>query len=473
MTRRSTLSAVPLVLVVGILLLLALAPLATAAPAPWPQTWASPFVTDAAKEFRFLTAGPAGSAYAVGSYVRSAPGMSTMVLTRLAAGDGTLRWPATVVTQGPGGTGAVPLDVATQRTSQDLIVAGVSHQSVDPDAYVGRFAAADGHLIWQRSWNGAAREGDQAAGVAVDANGNVYAVGSSDTAGAWGNGMVLKYDKTGAFKWKYVLASTRDDGLWDCAVDSAGNLYATGEYNSNSDTAGSLVTIKVSPAGRLLWRSTITAPGASCCGWFLRVRGTSVYVGGTREGDGARTIVARYTSSGTLKWKRTSSRAITNFAGMTVDGKGRLVTVGDFQAAPPALPVDGGWVEVWSPATTASGPLWETTFTYIAATAEVHDASLSAVAVDSTGRIYCAGSWDTMPDGGGTDAVVVSYAPSGASSWSGPDRSWTHDDPLRAADSYFGLLRVSDAEIYACGYESGATGWRGLVEHPRTVGFAP
>ena len=473
MARRSTLSAVPLVLVVSILLMLALAPLATAAPAPWPQMWASPFVTDAAKEFRLLTAGPAGTAYAVGSYMRPAPGKATMVLTRLAVDDGTPRWPATVVSQGPGGTGAVPLDVATQRTSQDLIVAGVSHQSVDPDAYVGRFAAADGHAIWQRSWNGAAREGDQASGVAVDASGNVYAVGSSDTAGAWGNGMVLKYDKTGAFKWKYVLTSTRDDGLWDCAVDSSGNLYATGEYASNWSTTGSFVIIKVSPAGRLLWQRTIAASGASCCGWFLRVRGTSVYVGGTRDGATSRTIVARYTSSGTLKWKRTSSRAITNFAGMTVDGKGRLVTVGDFEAAPPALPVDGGWVEVWAPATTASGPLWKTTFTYIAATDEVHDASLSAVTVDSTGRIYCAGSWDTLPDGGGTDAVVVSYAPSGSSAWSGPDRSWTHDGPLRAADSYFGLLRVSDGEFYACGYESGATGWRGLVERPQTVGFVP
>ena len=473
MMRRSTLSAGPLVFAVSTLLL-ALAPIAAAAPVLGPQMWSSPFVAGAASEFRLLTAGPAGSAYAAGTDIFSTPGNGTMVLARLAAGEGTLLWPAAVVSKGPGGTGARPLDVATDRTSHDLVVAGVSHQSVDPDAYVGRFAAADGHTIWQRSWNGAAREGDQASGVAMDRGGNVYAVGSSDTAAAWGNGMVLKYDTAGVLKWKYVLASTRDDGLWDCAVDGDGNLYATGEYDSNWSTAGSLVTIKVSPAGRLLWRRTIAVRGVSCCGWFLRVRGTSVYVGGTREGSTSRAMVARYTLSGTLKWKRTSSRAVTSFAGMTIDGKRRLVTVGDVGAQPPALPVDGGWIEVWAPATTAPAPLWETTFTYVGATsAEVNAASLSAVTVDGSGRIYCAGSWDTMAGGAGRDAVVVSYAPSGPSAWSGPDRSWTHDDAVHAADSYFGLLRVSDGEIYACGYESSAVGWRGLVERPQTAGFVP
>jgi hypothetical protein len=93
---------------------------------------------------------------------------------------------------------------------------------------------------------------DYANGVAVDSSGNVYATGHTwggldgSNAGA-GNGstdlIVVKYNSSGTKQWTKQLGSSWYDWAEGVAVDSSDNIYVTGwtrgDLDGNSSAGGS------------------------------------------------------------------------------------------------------------------------------------------------------------------------------------------------------------------------------------------
>jgi hypothetical protein len=85
------------------------------------------------------------------------------------------------------------------------------------------------------------------------------------------------------------------------------------------------------------------------------------------------------------------------------------------------------------------------------------------VTVSGAGRIFCAGSMVTTADGQGRNAVVVSYPPVDEPVWTGADGIWRYDGPAAGYETFYGLLRVSDGEIYAAGRRAGAGGGQAML----------
>ncbi len=105
----------------------------------------------------------------------------------------------------------------------------------DRDAFLAKYDST-GSKVWTRQL-GSTRD-DQVFGVAIDSNNNVYITGytygSLDGSNAGSNDAILvKYDSTGSKVWTKQLGSTTTDQALGVAIDSNNNVYITG-YTTGS-----------------------------------------------------------------------------------------------------------------------------------------------------------------------------------------------------------------------------------------------
>ncbi len=147
---------------------------------------------------------------------------------------------------------------------------------------------------------------DAASAVAVDASGNVYVTGTTNSAKDFpilnsyqpilrgsSDAFVAKYDASGNLVWSTYLGGSQDEGGNAIAVDSSGNVYVAGETSSSDfpTTAGAIQTqfhgssdafvVKFSPSGTLTYstflggRVTLILLTQPVSPWTLPVISTS------------------------------------------------------------------------------------------------------------------------------------------------------------------------------------------------------
>ena len=101
--------------------------------------------------------------------------------------------------------------------------------------------------------SGATGADDEGRQVALDADGNVYVVGSRYFIGSANNGdadiFVTKYSPQGALIWDRLIGGIDDDRGRDIAVDSAGNVFVTGYFSETVDFDPGSGTDMLSSAG--------------------------------------------------------------------------------------------------------------------------------------------------------------------------------------------------------------------------------
>jgi len=148
------------------------------------------------------------------------------------------------------------------------------------DAFVAKLTAS-GELLWATYLGG---EGDDAArAVAVDALGNIYVAGYTrssgwvaggyDTSyGGYGDAFVAKISPQGAHVWSTYLGGSAYDGAEAVVCDADGNVYAAGTTGSsgwgyrgfdsgyNGGTFDGFLA-KLSPNGARLWASYLGGSG--------------------------------------------------------------------------------------------------------------------------------------------------------------------------------------------------------------------
>ena len=150
------------------------------------------------------------------------------------------------------------------------------------DMFIAKLSAG-GALQWNTFWGGSPMPGaigsvgaDYCLGLAVDGNGNVIAVGKSDS--TWGEPIrpyspsgydtfVAKFDGSGARLWNTFLSASCEDIGTAVAVDAEGNAYVAG---LSAGTWGVPVTpfagqtdafvAKFGPAGNFLWNTFLGSP---------------------------------------------------------------------------------------------------------------------------------------------------------------------------------------------------------------------
>jgi len=139
----------------------------------------------------------------------------------------------------------------------------------DGDAFAAKLDPASGALTWNTFLGGG--DGDYAEGIAVSSTGNVFVAGASQA--AWGapvraytagyDGFVAQlWASTGTLKWNTFQGGSGEDQGTGVAVDAVGNAYTSGYSNSAwgtpvRDYAGGLdgYAVKIDSSGALLWSS--------------------------------------------------------------------------------------------------------------------------------------------------------------------------------------------------------------------------
>ena len=434
-------------------LLLSLAPAAGAANPPegtW--EWAAPYTSaETADGFQLLARGPEGSVYVVGD-----TGNWYWVVSRVDTATGAEVWSQRTLLPT---MDLKPEAVASDR-QRNLIVAGRC-TAASQDIYIVKYSPS-GTVLWKKRWSGPANLDDHVLSVAIGKAGDVYVAGTIGKPVGYDDAVLLRYDAGGHLKWKYVMATSLYDSFEEVACDAYGNAYLTGERAGTMGSA-QMVTLKVDRSGHLVWRRTISGLGVSYTGGHLRVKGSAVYVSGELYRHDKWPIVAKYSLAGKKIWERTDNNELGTIDDMAVDGQGRIVIVGGVETTILSTALWTAYLEVFGVDGALSA---STTFCFEAGPSLGYAARFNKVVVDSAGTMYCAGGWDTNAAGTEGNAIVVRVPAIESPGWNGVDKVWRYDGPASGVDEFYGLLRLSDTEIFAAGSRHTVSGNRGIAERP-------
>jgi uncharacterized delta-60 repeat protein len=164
---------------------------------------------------------------------------------------GNQLWVRTYV--GPAGTEDDPNSIAVD-TDGNAYVTGQSRGVGSDFDYATIKYSANGNQLWVARYDGPSSSVDQAIKVVVDSVQNVYVTGASKGSGTNFDYATLKYSSAGVQLWAacYNGPANRNDKATDLALDANGNVFVTGS-SETSATRSDYATIKYSPDGGQLW----------------------------------------------------------------------------------------------------------------------------------------------------------------------------------------------------------------------------
>lgn len=301
----------------------------------------------------------------------------------------------------------------------------------DIDVDVVRWSA-DGDLLWQMRWRGAADENAEA--IAVDATGSAYVTGSTTSFGGY-DAFLLKFDSDGNLVWQRTWGGTREDGGDAIAIGPDGDVYVLGTtQNFGSFFGVSAFLVRFTSEGEIVWQRTWQIEGGTVAvDIAVSTDGALFLVGNVDEGP----FLVKFTEGGDLLWDR-------RFFAPGLQG-GHT----DFFLGVAAVP-DGGALAVgrWMP--TFDGQVLLARFTSDGSLlwtrewgGESEEEGIDAV-VAADGTAYVVGHTDTFAEGAYEDIFVLKVLSSGRGTevrtWGGPNR-----------DRGSGIALAADGDLYVAG----------------------
>ncbi len=235
---------------------------------------AAAYVGDGQFAGRSIAADASGNVVIAGS--TGGTGQRDMLTTKLAAADGAVVWQK--IFAGAAGGDDYAMSVATD-ASGNAIAAGTAANASNSDIEVLKYAAADGTVMWNRTIDSG--NNDVGYVAATDGAGNVFV--AAETYNASGNWdiRVLKLSGTnGATLWDESFDGGSDDHVSDLVVDGSGNAIVLG-VTQNASGNGDILVIKYSGStGATAWQRVIDS-GGDDKGYGLALdAGGDVYVAG-------------------------------------------------------------------------------------------------------------------------------------------------------------------------------------------------
>jgi hypothetical protein len=260
-----------------------------------------------------LIVDPASSIYVAGYSIRGMPKKHSDYVTLKYDSSGGLKWDAQYDDRRNGTDEVTAIEVdgkgsvyITGRSEDSLRKKDVMHF----DYYTVKYDANTGGVAWEARYDNAPLFGaDEPAGIAVDAQGNVYVTGRSQSATGF-DAVTVKYDPAGKRLWvhRYDYAAG-DDEASAIAVDAQGNVYVTGR-SQGDDTGFDYVTIKYAsdvPDGQPEWivrYNNDDANGADeAIGVVADAQGNAYVTGRSQSATGFDYFTIKYDSSGATVWR--------------------------------------------------------------------------------------------------------------------------------------------------------------------------
>ncbi len=121
---------------------------------------------------------------------------------------------------------------------------------------------ASNQLLWSKQFNGSFNGDDYGADVAVDANNNVYIVGSIQAGVNDYDAVIVKYNSSGLFLWSRTYGGPANllDGFNSITLDASGNVYCVGGAVISPTQLTDVIVRKYDTSGTLLWGSSFNSP---------------------------------------------------------------------------------------------------------------------------------------------------------------------------------------------------------------------
>lgn len=175
------------------------------------------------------------------------------------------------------------------------------------------------NLVWQRL--AGTRGSDVGLGVAVDGDGNVYAVGTvtgvlhGRKSLGGGDVCLLKFDPTGKRMWTRILGSTRRDWVAGVAVNSHKRIFVLGNFRKAMDGipskgGGDVFLSAYDDNGNRIWTRTLGTEAEDYASGLRIGSSGGIYVAGITSGvlngkanlGGNDFFLCKYDSSGNRLW---------------------------------------------------------------------------------------------------------------------------------------------------------------------------
>ncbi len=301
--------------------------------------------------------------------------------------------------------------------------------------------------LWTNRYNGPANDDDFVAGIAVDADGNVFVTGSSRSSEG-SDYATVAYSAAGMPLWtnRYNAPGNGWDEASAVAVHGNGNVFVTGrstDTRGNSDYA----TIAFSGAGVPLWTNYYSGPRSADYAHAIAVdNAANVFVTGSSIGSASWDYATvAYSSAGIALWtnrydgpgnRDDSARVI------AVDYSGHVLVTGVSTGIGNSL--DYATIK-YSPVGVA---LWTNRYDGPGNPTD----QVSAMAVDNGANVFVTG-YSYSSGGSSSDFVTIAYSGNGVALWTN-----RYNGPANSTDEASAVAVNNGGNIFVTGYSFGAEG---------------
>jgi len=211
-----------------------------------------------------------------------------------------------------GGDGGIAVDSSgnafvTGRFSSNVTLGNTTISSGSNDVYIAKISSSG---EWQWAVRAGGSSYDYGYGIALDSSGNIYATGSFRDNATFGNTsliaeedddiFVAKLSNSGSWLWAVKAGGTRTEYSYAIAVDSSDNVFITGSFRESANFGSTSLTT------------------------------------GSTSGGGTEIFVAKISSSGEWQWATMASEPVSGSSqprmgrGITVDSSGSAFITGSF-----------------------------------------------------------------------------------------------------------------------------------------------
>lgn len=275
--------------------------------------------------------------------------------------------------------------------------------------------------------------------IALDSAGNIYKIGSYNSGSPVSmQTIVQKFDRSGNIVWQRNIDGTGSDFGTGITLDNAGNIYITGHEQADARGQRDVYIMRLNPLGETVWMSRFGDPGYNDSRKIVLDSSGNTYIVG--ECEDAWTYkddiyVAKYNSAGTRVWiNRIGGTGDDTGYGIALDSAGNIYITGSETAD-----TYGGSDVFVVKLTTAGVISWQKKFGGAA------DDVGYGIVIDAANNIYVTG-YESSDSYGGSDVFVAKLTTAGGISWvkqiGGADDDIGH-----------GITLDSAGNIYVTGYE--------------------
>jgi uncharacterized delta-60 repeat protein len=307
----------------------------------------------------------------------------------------------------------------------------------------------NGNQLWVALYDGPDHQGDEGKAIAVDAAGNVYVTGKSNTLTQYDDIVTIKYNTAGGVQWvnRYNGPVNNYDIATGISLDNSGNVFVCGE--SVGIGGADILLIKLNPDGTKAWDKRYNGPasgGDGALGVKVDPNGNIITAGFSDGGSTTNYDFAtlKYDQNGNQVWvqRYNTNNQMDVVKAMTVDASGNVIVTGSTVGF---IQIDSNFATVKY--SSSGQQIWVAHYTRTGGSVDVS----RAVTTDPLGNVYVTGT--SSFTGADNDYITIKYSSAGGQEW-----IYIYDGPGSYNDVTTAITVNNSGSVYITGRSFSASG---------------